>query len=80
MLTTLEVLKTILSTALFLVSNKKPGILQFSREAGPIGCTYYLRICIFFLLIIFIFSIILGLQCSVNFLLYSKVTQSHIPM
>ena len=27
---------------------------------------------------IFIFSIIVGLQCSVNFLLYSKVTQSHI--
>ena len=26
---------------------------------------------------IFIFSIIVGLQCSVNFLLYSKVTQSH---
>ena len=31
----------------------------------------------FFLLMIFIFSIIVGLQCSVNFLLYSKVTQSH---
>ena len=27
---------------------------------------------------IFIFSIIAGLQCSVSFLLYSKVTQSHI--
>ena len=27
---------------------------------------------------IFIFSIIVGLQCSINFLLYSKVTQSHI--
>ena len=27
---------------------------------------------------IFIFSIIAGLQCSVNFLLYSKVTQLHI--
>jgi len=27
---------------------------------------------------IFIFSIIPGLQCSVNFLLHSKVTQSHI--
>jgi len=27
---------------------------------------------------IFIFSIIAGLQCSVNFLLYSKVTQSHV--
>ena len=27
---------------------------------------------------IFIFSIILDLQCSVNFLLYLKVTQSHI--
>ena len=26
----------------------------------------------------FIFSIIAGLQCSVNFLLHSKVTQSHI--
>ena len=29
-------------------------------------------------LMIFIFSIIVGLQCSVNFLLYSKVTRSHI--
>ena len=27
---------------------------------------------------IFIFSIVIGLQCSVNFRLYSKVTQSHI--
>ena len=27
---------------------------------------------------IFIFSMIAGLQCSVNFLLYRKVTQSHI--
>ena len=27
---------------------------------------------------IFIFSIIIGLQCSVHFLLYSTVTQSHI--
>jgi len=27
---------------------------------------------------IFIFSTIAGLQCSVNFLLYSKVTQLHI--
>ena len=27
---------------------------------------------------IFIFSIVAGLQCSVNFLLYSKVTQAHI--
>ena len=26
---------------------------------------------------IFIFSIIAGLQCSVNFLLYSKLAQSH---
>ena len=32
----------------------------------------------FFYLKILIFSIIAGLQCSVNFLLYSKVTQSHI--
>ena len=29
-------------------------------------------------LMIFIFSVLAGLQCSVNFLLYSKVTQSHI--
>jgi len=29
-------------------------------------------------IMIFIFSIIASLQCSVNFLLYSKVTQSHI--
>ena len=27
---------------------------------------------------IFIFSIIAGLQCSVNFLLYNKVTQLHV--
>ena len=31
-----------------------------------------------FLLMIFNFSIIVGSQCSVNFLLYNKVTQSHI--
>jgi len=35
------------------------------------------RILIFFKMI-FIFSVIVGLQCSVNYLLYSKVTQSHI--
>ena len=33
---------------------------------------------IFFILMIFIFFIVAGLQCSVKFLLYSKVTQSHI--
>ena len=32
----------------------------------------------FFLFIMIFFAIIAGLQCSVNFLLYSKVTQSHI--
>ena len=32
----------------------------------------------FFVIMIFIFSIIACLLCSVNFLLYSKVTQSHI--
>ena len=32
----------------------------------------------FFLIMIFTFSIIAGLQSSVSFLLYSKVTQSHI--
>ena len=32
----------------------------------------------FAFLIILIFFIIAGLQCSVNFLLHSKVTQSHI--
>ena len=31
-----------------------------------------------FFLMIFIFSIIVGIQCSINFLLYSKVTQSHM--
>ena len=30
-----------------------------------------------FFKMIFIFSIIVGLQCSINFLLYSKVTQLH---
>ena len=34
----------------------------------------------YFYLMISIFSIIAGLQCSVKFLLYSKVTQSHIPV
>ena len=34
----------------------------------------------FFLIMIFTFSIIPDLQCSVNFLLHSKVTQSHIHM
>ena len=37
--------------------------------------TKYLK---FVFLMIFIFSVIVGLHCSVNFLLYSKVTQSHI--
>ena len=37
-----------------------------------------LEIFIFSFIMIFIFSIIAGLQCSVNFLLYGKVTQSHI--
>ena len=32
----------------------------------------------FFFLMIFIFSIIADVQCSVNFLLHRKVTQSHI--
>ena len=32
----------------------------------------------FFLIAIFIFSVRVDLQCSVNFLLHSKVTQSHI--
>ena len=31
-----------------------------------------------FFIMIFIFSIIAGLQCSVNFLLYSKINQSHV--
>ena len=31
-----------------------------------------------FFIIVFIFSIIADLQCSVNFLLHSKLTQSHI--
>ena len=31
-----------------------------------------------FFIVILIFSIITGLQCSVNFLLYSKVTQLYI--
>ena len=32
----------------------------------------------FFILMIFIFSLIAGLQCSVSFLLHSRVTQPHI--
>ena len=35
--------------------------------------TYY-----YFLIVIFIFSIMADLQCSVRFLLHSEVTQSHI--
>ena len=33
---------------------------------------------ILFFIMMFTFSIIAGFQCSVNFLLYSKVTQLHI--
>ena len=33
---------------------------------------------VFYLITIFIFSVIAGLQCSVNFLLFNKVTGSHI--
>ena len=36
------------------------------------------KTCVFLYLIILFFSIIAGLQCSVNFLLYSMVTQLHI--
>ena len=36
------------------------------------------RMCFFIYIMIFTFFIIAGLQCSVNFLLYSVVTQLHI--
>ena len=39
---------------------------------------YILFYFIFNFFMIFIFSVTAGLQCSVNFLLYSKVTQPHI--
>ena len=44
-----------------------------SFRLGPKNLIHFI-----FFLIIFIFSIIVGLQCSVNFLLYSQVTLSHI--
>ena len=40
-----------------------------------VGVFIYILFCIFFMIF---FSVIDGLQCSVSFLLYSKVTQSHI--
>jgi len=46
------------------------------RDGG--GRATILLVFFFFLIMIFIFSIIVDLQCSVTFLLYSKVTQSHI--
>ena len=42
------------------------------------GLSLVLHILFYFFKMIFIFYIIAGLQCSVNFLLNSKVTQSHI--
>ena len=41
---------------------------------------YFSILFLFFIILkmIFIFSVIVGLQCSVNFLQYSKVSQSHI--
>ena len=54
---------------------------ELKTEKLKIGAVWHFlkRFKIFFsLIMIFIFSIIAGLQCSVNFLLYSKVTQSHI--
>ena len=50
------------------------------RKENPnnfIDFVIFLILIIYFLMI-FIFSIIVGLQCSVNFLQYSKETQSHI--
>ena len=45
----------------------------------PMGTLSIMKLLLnFFLIMIFTFSIIAGLQCSVNFLLYSKVTQLHI--
>ena len=40
----------------------------------------WVNLCLFIYLLkmVSIFSIIVGFQCSVNFLLYSKMTQSHI--
>ena len=61
----------------------------------PIVIFLFLKVCIVFLIhiiwesvassipfffLFLCFSIIAGLQCSVNFLLYSKVTQLHIHM
>ena len=57
-----------------------PGAaLKSKKEKGSDFWLRFLLLPILFcFLMIFIFSIITGLQCSVNILLYSKVTLSHI--
>ena len=40
----------------------------------------FLLFSLLFFIVIFMFSVIAGLQCSASFLLYSQVTPSHIPM
>ena len=55
--------------------NKSDYFFQIESFGG--GGSGFLFL-LFAFVMIFIFSIIPGLQCSVNFLLHSKVTQSHI--
>ena len=65
-----------LGTAFLHTYKNKAGtciILKVSDSLCALSIFFFL-----FFKITFIFSIIVGLQCSVNFLLYSKVTQSHI--
>ena len=56
-------------------------VIQFMPSVGfqyEITVLNLIFLNFFFLIMIFIFSIIADLQCSVSFLLHSKVTQSHI--
>ena len=64
--------------------NSGPCLLRATDRSGVLQCLSKedsqraeIHSFIYFLMT-FIFSTIVGLQCSVSFLLYSKVTQSHI--
>ena len=58
--------------------SSNPGCCSDNTGFLTLYITRELPNAFFFKLMTFIFSIIVGLQCSVSFLLYSKVTQSHI--
>ena len=53
--------------------------MGFPRQLEDLGGKCFLFFFFFFFYIVFfLFSLLAGLQCSVSFSLYSKVTQSHI--